>query len=85
LTAGTDSAYIAPVPKQKVINSPLRNMRRARTLTQAELGLVVGVTQKTISQAESGKLRISFDLQARIAAVLGASVDVLFPDREAIA
>lgn len=54
-------------------------MRRARTLNQSQLARLVGVTQETISKAERGKLQLSADIQTRIAAILGASRDELFP------
>lgn len=66
-------------------DSPLRNMRRARTLNQTELARLVGVTQETISKAERGALKLSPDVQARIATVLGAARQELFPESEAVA
>lgn len=61
-------------------DSPLRNVRRARTMNQEQLAALVGVTQETISKAERGILRPSPDVQQRIAAVLGVSRHELFPD-----
>lgn len=49
-------------------------------MNQADLARLVGVTQETISKAERGTLKLSPDVQARIAAVLGSSPDTLFPD-----
>ena len=66
-------------------NSPLRNLRRSRTINQSELARLAGVTQETISKAERGTLRLSPDVQARIAAILGASRKELFPESEAVA
>lgn len=60
----------------------LRNLRRTRTITQADLARLVGVSQRTISAAETGRLRLSFDLQARIAAILGSTRQELFPPEE---
>lgn len=61
-------------------------MRRARTIKQADLARLVGVTQETISKFERGILRPSADVQARLAAVLGASREDLFPTaQEAVA
>lgn len=61
-------------------DSPLRNIRRTRTMNQADLARLVGVTQETISKAERGALQLSADVQARIAAVLGVSRNELFPE-----
>lgn len=71
--------------RHKHPNSPLRNIRRTRTISQADLAKLVGITQETISKAERGILRPSPDVQARIAAILGASREDLFPAREAVA
>lgn len=61
-------------------NSPLRNIRRARTMNQSELARLVGVTQETLSKAERGVLKLSPDVQARIATILGTPRHELFPD-----
>lgn len=54
-------------------------------MSQADLARLVGVSQQTIAKAERGKLRLRFDIQERIAAVLGSSRDAIFPAEEAIA
>lgn len=64
--------------------SPLRNLRRARTLSQEDLAKLVGVTQETISKAESGRLHLRPDVQERIAAILGTSRKDLFPASETV-
>ena len=64
--------------------TPLANLRRARTLNQAELAGLLGVSQQTLSKFEKGTLVPSVDMQARIAAILGASREDLFSD-EALA
>ncbi len=61
--------------------SPLKNLRRARTLTQCELAKLVGITQTSLSKAETGSLRLPADVEARLAAILGASRHELFPER----
>jgi transcriptional regulator with XRE-family HTH domain len=58
---------------------PLENLRRARTLNQTQLAKLVGISQQDLSKAERGQLVLSADLQARLAAILGASRDELFP------
>lgn len=63
--------------------SPLRRIRRARTINQEQLAAIVGVTQETISKAERGIVPLSTDVQERIAAILGASRHDLFPDEAA--
>ena len=65
--------------------TPLRTLRRARTLNQAEMARLIGVSQQTYSKYESGRLAPPIDAQARIAAILGTSTTDLFPSREAVA
>ena len=63
---------------KRKVNSALRNLRRARSISQEDLARLVGTTQETISKAESGRLRLSPDLQALIATILGGSRAALF-------
>lgn len=58
---------------------PVRNLRRARTINQEELASLVGISQQYLSKIERGLLVPAPDIQARIAAILGVSVDDLFP------
>lgn len=60
-------------------DSPLRNLRKTRTIGQVELARVVGISQQTLSQFERGLLVPRFDVQARIAAILGSTPEALFP------
>jgi len=57
-------------------------LRRTRTISQATLAELLGVSQQTLSKFENGVLVPSFDMQARIAAILGTSPDELFPVEE---
>ena len=67
-------------------NSPLRNLRRQRTISQEDLARIAGITQESLSKAERGKLRLSADVQALIATILGVSRAEAFPpDAERLA
>lgn len=70
---------------KKRLDSPLRNLRKARALTQADLARLVRVSQQTIAKAERGRLRLRPDVEARIATVLGVSRGELFQDSAAVA
>lgn len=59
-------------------------MRRARTLNQADLARLAGVSQQTLSKYENGTLMPSPDVQARLAAILGAGVCDLFPQGDTV-
>lgn len=67
----------------RTILNPLRNVRRARTLNQKQMARLLGVSQQTYSKYESGRLVPSGDVMARIAAILGTSVETLWPEVEA--
>lgn len=60
--------------------SPLRNVRRARTLNQEQMARLLGVSQQTYSKYESGRIVPSTDVQERLAALLGVARVELFPD-----
>jgi len=64
---------------------PLRNLRRVRTLNQEDLARLVGIGQQSLSKIERGLLVPSVDVQERLAAILGASRQLLFPDDERVA
>lgn len=59
----------------------LRNLRRARTLSQEQLATILGISQQTLSKYEKGVLVPDVDMQARIAAIFGVSAKDLFPPR----
>jgi flavin reductase (DIM6/NTAB) family NADH-FMN oxidoreductase RutF/DNA-binding XRE family transcriptional regulator len=58
----------------------LRELRRARALSQTELGRRVGVTASALSQIERGKTRPAMTTLASLAAELGSSIDDLMRD-----
>lgn len=59
----------------------LKELRKQRKLTQEQLGKLVGVSGAYIQQLETGKkLNPTYDVAIKIAEVLNATVDELFPD-----
>lgn len=69
--------------KQPRAQTPLRNLRRARTISQQQFARLLGVSQQAYSKYESGQLVPSVDMQARIAAILGVAVEAAFPPQVA--
>jgi transcriptional regulator with XRE-family HTH domain len=61
-------------------HSPLRNIRRARTLNQEQIAGLLGGSQQTYSKYESGRLVPTTDVQERLAALLGVGRAELFPE-----
>ena len=57
----------------------VRERRRERRITQAELATAVGVSRQTIISIERGDHAPSVYLALRIARELGARVEELFP------
>ena len=64
--------------RKKRPDTPLRNFRRARTLSQANFAQLLGISQQTYSKYESGVIDPPVDQQARIAAILGVSRAAVF-------
>jgi len=62
--------------KRKVLR--LRQLRRAREMTQKDLGDRVGLDTTTISQIESGTREPSLKKARAIASVFGVSIEDLF-------
>jgi transcriptional regulator with XRE-family HTH domain len=64
--------------RKKRLATPLRNLRRARTISQAYFARLLGVSQQTYSKYESGLITPPIDQRARIATILGVAVADLF-------
>jgi transcriptional regulator with XRE-family HTH domain len=63
--------------------SPLRRMRRTRTLNQTQLAKLVGITQESLSKMERGLITPRPDVQNHLAAILGSTPAELFPQPDA--
>lgn len=61
---------------------PVRALRKAQRLTQAELGQAVGVSRQTIVAVEQGDYAPSVFLALRIAGTLETTVEGLFGDQD---
>lgn len=64
--------------------SALRNLRIARTLTQEQMASLLEIGQQTYARYESGENTPPEDRQARIAAILGTSVETIWPRLEQV-
>ncbi|MET9326237.1 helix-turn-helix transcriptional regulator [Tsukamurella sp. NPDC003166] len=62
--------------------NPVREHRRARRITQAELAQEVGVSRQTVVAVEKGAYAPSVYLALRIARALETTVEELFPMQE---
>lgn len=57
-----------------VVGQQIRNVRKAKGLTQKELGAKLGVADSVITNYESGKQNLTLDTIQKIADVLGAEL-----------
>jgi len=71
--------------RKPTVATPLRQLRKARTMNQTALAGLVGVSQQTIAKYERGVVVPPVAVQARLAAILGVSVADVFPQPESVA
>lgn len=65
------------------VTNDIRELRTARSITQAELASSVGVTRQTIIAIEQGRYSPSLEMAFLISRALGARLDEVFryPER----
>lgn len=64
--------YVIQVPSQ--LSSHLRALRKAKNLSQADLGIRLGLSQTRIARIEGDPLSISVEQLLRVISALGARV-----------
>ena len=69
-----------PVTTSQQLRAVLIGMRKARALSQAQVGQLLGVNQKRAARIESAPGVTSFDQIARLVAALGGRLVVEMPD-----
>ncbi len=60
------------------MDTKIRELRKARKLSQEELALAVGTTRQTIASIETGKYIASLPLAYKIAHYFGLSIEEVF-------
>jgi len=65
-----------------VTGNDVRERRRERGLSQAELGAVLGVSRQTINSIETGRYTPSLPLAVALARFFGSTVEEVFHVRE---
>lgn len=60
------------------VGNKLRELRKARGLSQEEVARAVGTTRQTITSIEVGKYTASLPLALRLARYFGVTVEELF-------
>lgn len=56
----------------------IRETRKAKGLTQKELGLKMGVTESTVNKYEAGKQNLSLETVQKIANALSVDLEIIF-------
>jgi HTH-type transcriptional regulator / antitoxin HipB len=69
----------ASLPSPLALGRALRDARRARSLTQAQVAEISGVAQPTVSNVERGASSVSFGTLLRILAAL--QLELVLKDR----
>lgn len=60
------------------MNNQIRQLRKARKLSQEELALAVGTTRQTITSIEVGRYTASLPLAYKIARYFGLTIEEVF-------
>lgn len=63
-----------PIDTPARVRAVLRGLRQSKGLSQAQVGQLLGVSQKRVARIEAAPERTSFDQIARLAALLGGRV-----------
>lgn len=69
-----------PVSTELQLRTVLRGLRKSRTLTQEQLGRMLGVNQKRTARIEKKPGVTSFDQISRIVSLLGGRLVIEVPD-----
>ena len=69
-----------PVPTSQQLRAVLVAMRKARALSQAQVGQLLGVNQKRVARIESAPGVTSFDQISRLVAALGGRLVIEMRD-----
>jgi transcriptional regulator with XRE-family HTH domain len=62
---------------QTTLSCRMRDLRKERHLTQAQLAKIIDVSHSTLSQYESGSRRPNYQLILKLSDVFGVSIDYL--------
>ena len=62
------------------IGEKIREMRKERSLTQAELASRIGIQQSDLCRMETGEYRVSLDALFRILGIFGMGIGEFFRD-----
>lgn len=67
--------------QQLLVGEKIRELRKSRSLTQAELAAKIGVQQSDLCRMETGEYKVSLDTLFRILAIFGLDIGEFFQER----
>lgn len=67
-----------------LVGNKIRQLRKERSLTQAELATRIGVQQSDLCRMETGEYKVSLDTLFKILGVFGLAIGEFFRDESAI-
>ena len=66
--------------QQVLVGEKIRELRKSRSLTQAELAARVGIQQSDLCRMETGEYKVSLDILFRILGVFGMQIGEFFQE-----
>ncbi|MEY3264536.1 MAG: hypothetical protein RL717_2013 [Pseudomonadota bacterium] len=66
------------------VKNRVRELRLARTLNQADLAEMLGVSRQSINAIENGRYTPSLPLALKLGKVFGISIEAIFDDETAV-
>jgi transcriptional regulator with XRE-family HTH domain len=79
--SGEEGIGLLPLPKNRqirLVGQKIRQIRKSRHLTQADLASRIGVTQSDLSRMENGEYKVGLDVLFRILQVFELSMSQFF-------
>src|SRR5262245_26038350 len=76
----TMNAKTAKRRQQFLVGSKIRELRKARSLTQAELAGKIGIQQSDLCRMETGEYKVSLDTLFRVLGIFGMNIGEFFQE-----
>lgn len=73
----------AKTPKRRqqfLVGTKIRELRKARSLTQAELAGKIGIQQSDLCRMETGEYKVSLDTLFRVLGIFGMNIGEFFQE-----
>src|SRR5215475_2341389 len=81
VSAGTNmNAKTTKRRQQFLVGSKIRELRKARSLTQSELAGKIGIQQSDLCRMETGEYKVSLDTLFRVLGIFGMNIGEFFQE-----